>query len=136
MKIEDFRKLKLFLNMTPSGSDQEVLTAMRKANEIVARSNTTWDRILDRVIKVEVEIESREQASGRSSEPSAVAARRAAHAKRVEEAFAAIEATDPRGEFADFVADVKAQWERTGRLSDAQYEAIMRSARRAEERRT
>ena len=120
--------------MTLSGADQEKLTAINAANEIVARSSTTWDRILDRVIKVDVEIESVDAATGRSSDPKAVAARRAARAKRIDDAFAAILATDPRGEFADFVADVKATWDRTGRLTDGQFDAIIKSARRAEER--
>ncbi len=128
MKIDDFRKLKLFMNMTQSSADQEILTAVRKANEIVARSNTTWDRILDRVIKVEVEIEPAAVSTGRPMDGASIAKRKAAHARRVEEAFETLEEGDPRGTFADFIASLKAQWDRTGRLTDAQYEALFRSA--------
>jgi len=137
MKLSDFRKLKLLMNMTLSGADQERLTAIDKANEIVRRSDTTWDRILDRVITIENQIESVEAATSfaRDGSPSAVAARKAAYAKRVEEAFSVIEDTDPRGDFADFIASLKSQWDSKGRLSEAQAEALFKSAKRAEERR-
>lgn len=137
MKLSDFRILKKLMNMTLSGADQERLTAIDKANEIVRRSDTTWDRILDRVITIENQIESVEAATSftRDGSPSAVAARRAAFAKRVEEAFAAIEDTDLRGEFADFIASLRSQWDSKGRLSEAQAEALFKSAKRAEERR-
>lgn len=136
MHINDFRKLKLFMNMTQSGADQEKLTAINNANAILEKSNTTWDRVLDRVIKVDVEIESAAEAGARTNDPAAVAARRAAHKKRVDDAFEAIEATDPRGTtWADFIADLKSQWDRNGRLSDAQLEAIYAGARKAEGRR-
>lgn len=131
MKITDFNRLKKLMNMTQSGADQEILTAIRSANEILTKSNTTWDRVLDRVIKVEVEIESADQARGRSSDPVAVAARREAFSKKVEDAFATIEASDPRGEAADFIASLKDQWEKNGRLSDRQFEALWTFERNA-----
>lgn len=128
MKIEDFRKLKKLMNMTLSGADQEILTAIRSANEIVRKSETTWDRILDRVIKVEVEIEGRPEPI---TDPKDVAARRAAFVRRVDAAFATIEESDPRAEAADFVASIKAQWEKNERLSEAQLEALWKFERNA-----
>lgn len=129
MKIEDFRKLKKLMNMTLSGADQEILTAIRSANEIVRKSETTWDRILDRVIKVEVEIEAREEP--RDTSGAAIAARKAAFDRKVASAFETIEDGDPRGEAADFVASLKAQWEKDGRLSERQLEAIWKFERNA-----
>ena len=124
MKIADFNRLKKLMNMTLSGADQEILTAIRSANEIIRKSDTTWDRVLDRVIKVEVEIESVSEAKGRDMSEAGVAARRAAFSKKVDEAFATIEASDPRGDAADFIASIKSQWDRNGRLSEAQLAAL------------
>lgn len=135
MKIADFRKMKLMMNMTLSGSDQEKLTAIEKVNEIIARSNTTWDKILDRVIKVDVVVESVEDATAGKLGDVNAEERRRAFRRRIDDAFAAIEKSDPRGSWADFVADLKSQWERNGRLSEAQTEAVLKGARNAENRR-
>ena len=135
MRLADFSLLKKLMNMTLSGADQERLFAIDKANEIIKKSNTTWDKVLDRVISVEVPVESAESATGRSEEPTAVAARREAFRKRVEDAFATIEESDPRGDFADFVESIHEQWNTKGRLTDNQLEALFKSAKRAEERR-
>lgn len=134
MKITDFNLLKKLLNMTLSGADQERLTAIDKANEIVRKSNTTWDRILDRVIKVEVEIESVAEAKGRPMDGASIAARKAAFNKKVEDAFETIEASDPRADAADFIASLKSQWDRNGRLSEEQLKALWKFEERASDR--
>lgn len=136
MKLADFVRLKKLMNMTLSGADRERLTAIDKANEIVRNAETTWDRILDRVIKVDVEIESVEAATGRrEEEPAVEAARREAFRKKVDDAFEVVFASDPRGDFADFVSSLKEQWDAKGRLSPAQLSALFKSADRAEGRR-
>lgn len=135
MKLADFNRLKKLLNMTLSGADGERLTAIDMANEIVRKSDTTWDRILDRVIKVDVAVESVEDAMRDRPGGGDANAARAIFRKKVDEAFATIEESDPRGSWADFVADIKSQWERNGRLSEAQVEAIFKGARNAEQRR-
>lgn len=132
MKITDFNRLKKLLNMTLSGADGERLTAIDMANEIVRRSDTTWDRILDRVIKVDVMVESVEDATGGDANAEV---RRAMFRAKVNEAFATIEESDPRGSWADFIADLKSQWDRNGRLSEKQVEAVLRGAKNVEERR-
>lgn len=133
MKIESFRLLKKFMQMTLSGSEAETAFALKKANEIVKEAGTDWNHILDRCVKVEIEIESVERATNK--EPAAEAARRAAIKKSIDDAFETVLAGDPRGEFADFIASLKAQWDRNGRLSGAQVHALMKSAERAGERR-
>lgn len=135
MLITDFRMMKKMMNLTLSGSDQEKLTALAKVNEIIAKSNTTWDRILDRVIKVDVLVESVEDALADRPGGGDQAAARAVFKRRIDEAFATIEESDPRGSWADFVDDLKTQWTRNGRLSDGQTEAILKGARNAEQRR-
>lgn len=127
MKLSDFSKLKKLMNMTLSGADQERLVAIDRANEIIKNSNTTWDRVLDRVIKVEVEIESFEDAG---TGPDKVD--RATKRREIDEAFATILATDPRGEFADFIASLKQQWDDKGRLTGPQLEALFNAKRRRE----
>lgn len=127
MKLEDFRRLKLYMNMTLSGSEQEILTAIRKANEIVDRSKTTWDRILDRTIKIEVEIESFEDANTGPNKVDAATKRR-----EINDAFDVVLSSDPTGDFADFVASLKDQWDRKGFLSGPQIEALFNAKRRRE----
>lgn len=135
MKLADFNRLKKLLNMTLSGADGERLTAIDMANEIVRKSDTTWDRILDRVIKVDVMVESVEDALKDRPGGGDKAATQAIFRKKVDDAFVTIEESDPRGSWADFVADLKSQWERNGRLSEAQVEAVFKGARNAEQRR-
>ncbi len=128
MKLESFRKLKLMMNKTMSGTDAERLTAIDMANKIVVESNTTWDRILDRVISIDVPIEA---AAARSSEGVDKEVR-AAFVKKVNDAFEVIEASDPRGSFTDFIASLKDQWDARGRLSPAQLDALWAARDRAE----
>lgn len=120
MKIEDFRLLKKLMNMTLSGAEQERLFAIDKANEIIKRANTTWDRVLDRTIKVEVEIEARDEPKA----PADVARARAEFRAGIDAAFATIEESDPRGEAADFISSLKSQWAESGRLTGPQIAAL------------
>lgn len=128
LKIADFRLLKKLMNMTLSGADAERLFAIDKANEIIKKSNTTWDRVLDRTIKVEVEIEARPEPKTADERSAA----RAAFVASVDDAFKVIEASDPRGEAADFIASLKEQWaDGSGRLSSRQLEALRTFERNA-----
>lgn len=135
MKIADFRKLKLLLNMTLSGADQERLTAIDKANEIVKKSDTTWDRILDRVIKVDVLVEFVEDALAGRPGGGDQAAARAAFRKKVDDAFETILASDPKGTWAEFIDSLREQWSARAQLSREQLDALFRGARNAEQRR-
>lgn len=133
MKLSDFKTMKKMMNMTQSGSDQEKLTAVGMVNAILRKSNTTWDRVLDRCISVEVGVESVEAATGRRGE-GPTADERAAARRRIVDAFAAIEASDPRGERATFVDSLRRQWDERGRLTPAQLEALFGIEKKVEER--
>lgn len=135
MKITDFRKLKLMMNMTISGSDQEKLTALAKVNEIIAKSNTTWDRILDRVIKVDMMVESVEDALRDSPGGGDKDAARAAFKRKIDEAFETILASNPKGTWAEFIDSLREQWDERAHLSKEQLDALFRGARNAEQRR-
>jgi len=134
MKIEQFRLLKKFMMMTMSGSETETAMALRKANDIVREAGTDWNHILDRVVKVELEIESAEVAEGRSADPGTEAARKGARAKLVNDAFKTIEESDPRGDAADFIASLKDQWDRRGFLSDLQMKALLKFEKNARDK--
>lgn len=125
MKIAKFNLLKKLMNMTQSGSEAERLKAIDSANAILAESNTTWDRVLDRVIKVEVEIEDRSTADPASRDRTE---ERAVLRKRIGEAFSALESVDLRGGDADFVASLKDQWDRRGSLSPEQLKYLFAKA--------
>lgn len=134
MKIEQFRLLKKFMMMTMSGSEAEVNMAIKKANEAVVEAGTDWNKILDRVVKVELEIESADVAEGRSTEPGAAAASKVARAKLVNDAFKTIEESDPRGDAADFIASLKDQWDRRGFLTDLQMKALLKFEKNARDK--
>lgn len=129
MKIADFNLLKKFMAMTESGSDQEVLTAMKKVNEILKRSDTNWQRVLDRVVTIDHQVEAAPEE--RRRDPSESGRRR-----YLGDLLDDVEA-NATGTFADFVADLRAQFERSGLLSTNQVSALEsartrhRSSRRA-----
>lgn len=113
MKLSDFNKLKKFMQMTLSGSDAEKLMAMNKANELLRAENVDWDRVLNRMVHLEVELAPVDADD---------------HAK-VEELLSAAEEADPRGSWADFVASLREQFDRSGRLTPKQVAALEKGAR-------
>ena len=127
MKLRDFERLKKLMMMTMSGADAERAFALKQANDLLEREGLDWDRVLNRTVTVINEFEPAPE-----EDPGAD---QAALRTRVEAAFAAIEASDPRGSFADFVASLREQWDKRGSLSAAQLDALFKSAKRAEDRR-
>jgi hypothetical protein len=120
MKLTDFKLLKKLMTMTTSSADQEALTALRRANEILARSATTWDRVLDRVVSLEVESAEGLESSAGTFREHREAQRR--HARIDEQLTRAESATCGRS--ADFIASLRSQFEVRGDLSERQVEAL------------
>jgi len=118
MRLSDFKLLKKFMQMTMSGSDTEILFALRKANVLLVAEGVDWDRVLDRMVHLEVEAAPREPKPGRTE------------AQEIDEAFAEVEASDPRGSFADFIASLKEQWDDRRSLSDKQKAALFDAVER------
>lgn len=116
MKVVVFNRLKKFMMMTMSGADQEVLTAIRMANALLMTEGVDWDRVLNRMITLEIEEAPPEHRRDRPE------------TERIDEAFREIEASDPRGSFADFIASLKEQWDRRHSLSDKQKAALYDAA--------
>lgn len=121
MKLADFKKLKKLMMSTTSEADAEVLMAIRAANKLLVAEGVDWDRVLDRMVRLEVEDASHLDADKPLSQ-------------RIDEAFAAVMADDPRGTTATFVASLSDQWQRRGTLSDKQREALFRMASEARSR--
>lgn len=121
MKLADFRKLKKFCMMTMSGSDAEVVFAMKKANDLLRAEGVDWDRVLDRMVRLEVEDVSHMD----EDKPLR---------QRIDEAFAAVMADDPRGSTATFVASLHDQWQCHGRLSEKQQASLFKMASEARTR--
>jgi len=128
MKLAAFKLLKKMLEMTFSESDGEALNAIRAANRIVKEADVTWTRILDRVVSIEVEAGF--DASDVEGEPASKPTRDAATEKLFEDALDGAE-----GSWRDFLTDVYAKWERYGRLTPTQREAVQKGAARTRARR-
>jgi hypothetical protein len=126
MKLSEFKQLKKLMMMTMSGAPAEVDFALKRANELLAKHGLDWDRVLNKTVTVAHEFEE-------ADEPADPADRRAAEAREVDEAFSAVEASDPRGSFADFISDLKTRWESTRHLSMPQKDALFKAARRAQD---
>lgn len=119
MKVADFVQLRKLMMMTTSASDNEALTAIRKANEVVRRSGVTWEDVFARLVTVEPGVEAAPAESGGDPDagPSA-----AYLAELLEEA-----SEGAHGSWLDFVSSLSEQFEATGRLSRGQVEALERS---------
>lgn len=121
MKVADFHRLKKFMMMTMSGADQEILVAIKQANALLAREGVDWDRVLGRMVRLEVEDVSHLDEDTPLNE-------------RINEAFRVVMADDPRGGFATFVASLHDQWTRLHRLTQKQQDALFRAASEARTR--
>jgi len=126
LSMKEFRQLKAFMARTTSESDAEALTSLRKANAVLAAHGLTWEQVFSRVVSVVNEFEEAPE-----DDPGVDAKRTKA---RIAAAFEDVEASDPKGGFADFIDDIKRQFERTGHLSPAQQDSLFKAANRANER--
>lgn len=115
MKLADFNKLKKLMQMTMSGADAEKLFSINKANALLIAEGVDWNRVLDRMVKLDVETAPADDHFDKSE------------AQLIDEAFATIEASDPRGSFATFIADLKEKWDQHRRLTDGQKAALFKA---------
>lgn len=124
MSVKEFGQLKKFMMMTTSDNDQEVLTAVRMANNILKKHNVNWDAVFARLVKVGNQIESVDDVEAK------VMSGARSSRDRIKEALE-IALTNASGSFYGFLSDLGEQLDRTGRLSQAQEDAIIKSAQRA-----
>lgn len=124
MKFADFKRLKAMMARSTSENDPECLASIRAANRVLAANGLTWDRVLDRSVRVIQDVEEG------PSDASAEADTRSS----VEYAFQTIYGSaDMSDSFKDFIDSLRAQWERKGSLSPAQLSALMKAAQRTAE---
>jgi hypothetical protein len=123
MKLSEFNKLKKLMMMTTSDNDQEVLTAVRSANRILAAHNYNWDSTFGKLVKVEDGYPDFDE--GPSRDENAI----------IREAFDEVEASDPKGSFANFIASLREQFEKKNYLTVNQKEALFSARDRARSRR-
>jgi len=57
MTLGDFNKFKKLMAQTTSSNENEAIIALRVANAILERNGLTWERVLDRSIKIELPFE-------------------------------------------------------------------------------
>ena len=90
MKIDQFNTLKRIMQLSTSNNDAEALAALRKANAILAEAGVDWSRVFERCVTVVAEYESdpEQESSGSRDKDRTV---------EINEAFADVEKTDPRG---------------------------------------
>jgi hypothetical protein len=138
MKIADFHKLKKLMMLTLSSNDHEALAALKKANEIVARSSTDWNRIFERLVTVDVE-EMPDDVEAAPPHHTVDVAReqRRAEVNDLLEQLRALDWTHAGSHAvstARFIDDLAQQWTEKGWLSDAQVEALRKTLNRERRR--
>jgi hypothetical protein len=132
--------------MTTSSNDGEALTALRKANAILAEANVNWAEFLSAVgsgktqednsfrVKPSERQKRRNQSFDDNSfsdvGKSAGSSSRYDDAKEIEPMFERAFANAGNSGFRDFLDSVHEWWEDKGFLSDKQYQAVKKAADR------
>ena len=120
-KFDTFLKV---MEMTTSSHDNEALTALRKANSLLAEQNVTWTELLRAKVKFR-----RTTAEERTDKAYRDHAERKAHHVGPDEELDAmfqdlVESIPAESTFREVVLDVLAWWEEKGFLTARQYEMI------------
>lgn len=114
MSAKEYSTLRKLMMQTLSDNDPEALQALRRANALLRAHSYDWNSAFDRIVRVDAGVE----------EAPSFPKRRA----HIRELIESIEARDPRGKDADFLASVSAQFEKNGDLSDKQVASLERMA--------
>lgn len=120
-KFETFLKV---MEMTTSSHDNEALTALRKANNLLAEQNMTWTELLRAKVKF-----ARTTAEERTDEAYKKDREKKGHHVGPDEALdimfeELLNSISPDSTFRDTVLDVLQWWEEKGFLTARQYEMI------------
>jgi len=127
MKLKDFLLLKKLMQLTTSESDAEALQALRRANAILSQNSVGWERVFDRLVTVVADVE-----PAPVDDLSTEAERRAENSE-ILAAFEIVEATNPKGDFGDFIQSLREQWDAKKSLSPKQRDALRKAAQRVNE---
>jgi hypothetical protein len=117
MKLSDFNLLKKLLNMTESPVDAEALAAIRKANDLLKRADVNWDRVMNRMVTLDVEMAGAGTSAGAGD----------VEEDDMESIFQkAIDQSS--GGFHETILSIYAQWQRTSSISARQREVVLKAA--------
>lgn len=127
--------------MTSSSNDGEALTALRKANAMLAASNMNWQEFISGIKTVTPRPAPKPQGRGMEDENLSAMrkARRDPYGSSHQHHFADPKIPgmlqsllrDAKGGFHDFVESVNEYWHEHGYLTERQYEAIVNAYERA-----
>jgi hypothetical protein len=124
----DFDRFIKLMMMTTSDQDGEALTAMRKANALLAGLNRNWEELLKGKITVQVV---REFKRVDPVEERHTNANKHSDAYEINSLFEMLmREVSPNSSFREFVESVHEYWENNGFITDAQYRALKKSANR------
>lgn len=116
MKLTDFNRLKKFMALTFSENDPEALSGLRQANKLLAAEGIDWNRVLDRMVTLEVE--------DAPSDPSPVNPDKDSIKKALQKV---LDDCQP-GSFRNMLLDYEAQFNERGTLSKRQMEVLFNAA--------
>lgn len=122
MQHSDFLMLKKLLALTASDQDGEALTAARKANALLLRTNVHWFDLVDAA-------EHSRPAPQAQPEPPPAQPERTAYQREIDDALELV-LTTASGDFRRFILGLKEQWEETGTLSPRQRDALLKAKRK------
>jgi hypothetical protein len=119
--------------MTTSSHDQEALTAIRKANAILASANVNWEEFLGAVDEVKASSTRHANSDSDFSDINGSSSYRGSGAcsdaslidPMFEQAFANVR---PGSSFRDFIESIHEWWETRGYLTQRQFQALRKAA--------
>lgn len=128
MKFADFQRLKKLMARTTSDNDAEALSSIRAANRLLdAAGSITWDRVLDRSVRVIQAFEpDPEQAPSEIPKSAQITA-------LFDDALA--DDAKHSDSFKEFLESLHEQFERKGDLSPRQLNALTQAAEKVREAR-
>lgn len=115
MKVSDLDKLKKFMTLTLSENDPEALTAVRMANKLMAANRVTWEELITKQVKYELDF-GEDAAEVHSQDENITEATR-----RVDEINGYFEkalAMVRPGDFRNFILKLQHEWTTQGWLPD------------------
>ena len=129
MKLEKFELFIKLMKLTTTPVDGECLSAIRKANNMLAEANIDWDDLLKSKVKIIQGKGSEGAVSGRTSSASGV--KKYSNEQQINEMFNAVFANTSRtSSFYSFLNSLKDWFDTNGYLTEKQYHALRNSYER------
>lgn len=127
----DRPKLIKLMMMTQSSNDGEALTALRKANALLAADNVNWSEFISGIKQQAPRPAPRPKGRGFDAKPEAD---HREHHRFTDPAIPRMLASllrDSKGGFRDFIESIDEFWSTKGFLTEKQYDAVLNAYERA-----